>query len=72
MIPSVAVVMPNPRFPRVSEMKQNQANLAKCLSIIWRIELNTVKYCEISLNGVEDACLELSSRQPNSYSLGGN
>jgi hypothetical protein len=31
------------RFSRVSEMKQNPANFAMCLSIIWRNELNTVK-----------------------------
>jgi len=40
-------------FSRVSEMKQNPASFAMCLSIIWRIELNTVKYCGIGLNAIE-------------------
>ena len=38
------------RFSRVSEMWQNQASFAMCLSIIWRNELNTVKYRRIWLN----------------------
>ena len=42
-----------PRFSRVSEMWQNPANFAMCLSIIWRNELNTVKYRRIWLNARE-------------------
>jgi len=40
-------------FSRVSEMKQNQASFATGLSIIWRIESNTIKYRRIRLNAIE-------------------
>lgn len=40
-------------FPWLSEMEQNQASFATFLLIIWRIALNTVKYCEQALNAQE-------------------
>jgi hypothetical protein len=40
-------------FPWLSKMEQNQANFATFLLIIWRIALNTVKYCEPALNAQE-------------------
>jgi hypothetical protein len=33
----------------VSEMWQNPANFAMCLSIIWRIKSNSIKYSVIRL-----------------------
>lgn len=41
------------RFSRVSDIWQNQASFAMGLSIIWRIESNTIKYREIRLNAIE-------------------
>ena len=53
MLTPTAVPSKMPQFSRVSEMKQNQASFAMCLSIIWRIESNTIKYREIRLNAIE-------------------
>ncbi len=43
----------NADFSCVSEMKQNPARFAACLSIIWRNALNTIKYPETRLNAVD-------------------
>ena len=49
----LATVSENARFSCVSEMKQNPARFAACLSIIWRNALNTIKYPETRLNAVD-------------------
>jgi hypothetical protein len=48
-----AMSLRNAQFGRVSEMKQNPANLATALSIIWRIQSNIIKYRLTSLNDIK-------------------